>query len=87
MMAAYFDCAASGRDSADALATYTEKFPFIQPEDVRNAIARETRHWQLKPGLDWPLLQRVEDELIEQQLVPGDYKIGDYVAEFSVMPA
>ena len=87
MMAAYFDCAASGRDSADALATYAEKFPFIQPEDVRNAIARETGHWQLKPGLDWPLLQRVEDELIEQHLVPRDCKIGDYVAELSVMPA
>ncbi|MBL4622220.1 MAG: ABC transporter substrate-binding protein [Immundisolibacteraceae bacterium] len=81
MMTAYFDCAASGRDNVEGLADYAEKFPFIQPADVRSAISRETRHWQLKPGLDWDLLKRVEVELVEQQLVPGDYQIKDYIAE------
>lgn len=87
MVSAYFDCARAGRDSADALATYAQKFPFIEPVDVRNAIERESRHWKLSMGLDQALLQRVESELIEQQLVPADYSIADYVASPERVPA
>ncbi len=81
MAQAYFDCAIAGKSSADELARYAQRFPFVQPDDVRNAIARESRHWRLSPGLDQELLRRVESELIEQQLVPKDYQIFDYVSD------
>lgn len=83
MMTAYFDCAAGGVDDADTLVVYADKFPFIKPVDVRTAIERESGHWKLRSGLDWPLLERVEAELIEQELVPADYTIGDYVADLN----
>ena len=76
---AYFDCARSAGDHADALAGYASKFRFIQPDDVRTAIQREARHWQLHAGIDWDLLERIEDEVIEQGLVPESYQIADYV--------
>jgi len=87
MVAAYFDCAATVLTNAEQLTGYAEKFAFIQADDIRRAVDRETRHWQLAPGLDAALLQRVEAELIEQQLVAKDYKILDYVAEAVSIPA
>lgn len=81
MTTAYFDAATDALAHVDTqLLPFAQAFDYIDPVDIERSVARESRHWNRAPLVDWPLLDRVEQELIVQQRVSADYRIRDYLS-------
>lgn len=80
VMGAYFDAATDALAHVDtALKPFAEAFPKVQPMDIEKSVEREAGFWNRGELVDRDLLNRVQQELIHQHLVPDDYQIADYV--------